>query len=130
MIASAAHGENGREKPKFDPSKLEFPSDKITMGKLREFYPYIFHDRVNMDKHDISDLGVTGIIAMELNLSENAFRVALGEKGMSRQNRHLDIMALHDDYVTYGVTSGPKQTMQMVRRLEADAAKLAKQTGI
>ena len=130
MIASGAQGENGREKPKFDPSKLEFPSDKITMGKLREFYPYIFHDHDNMDKHNISDLGVTGIIAMELSLSENAFRVALGEQGMSRDNRHMDIQALHDDYVTYGVSSGPKQTMQIVRRLEADAAKLAKQKGV
>ena len=100
------------------------------MGTLRSFYPQIFHDYKNIDRHALSDLGVSAIIATELVLAENAFRVAMGETGLVPVERQAEIATLNSDYKTYGISTGAKQTAEMVRQMEKAAAKQAMQKGV
>jgi hypothetical protein len=100
------------------------------MGTLRTFYPQIFHDYKNIDQHALSDLGVSAIIATELVLAENAFRVAMGEKGMDPLERRAVIATLNSDYNTYGISTGVRQTAELVRQMEKAAAKQSMQRGV
>jgi hypothetical protein len=115
-----------------DLAAIDLPSDRITMGTIRRVHPNLFADYKNSLKAPSSNLNVPAIIAEEIDLARIAYARALGVQTRERSSaaeRHESILNLDVDYRTYGISTGIRHTLEMVRDLERQAAQQAKQTG-
>jgi hypothetical protein len=114
--------------PRCDTGAIAFPTDAITLGRMRHAEPHLFTCQARRDGA-ISDCDALSTLAIEMRLAEKAFAVALGRPDpfpYPDDQRDLLIQDLDEAYREYGLSSGMQSTIELVRRFEAEAAGQAK----
>ncbi len=111
--------------PGFDPAAIAFPSDAITLGRMRRHDPEVFtFDRLTDARADSIDAVATH--GLELALAESAFARAAGVSDPHDQHWQKEYRSLlNDAYKEYGLSTGMQQTRQLVRDFEEQAARQA-----
>lgn len=112
--------------PRFDPKGIKFPTDAITLGRMRAEDPAIFTIR-GMGKAVASEIDALLVHNVELQIADRAFELALGRPEPMGDTRQDQIRMLNQAYKEYGLSSGMHQTRQLVRDIEAAAVEQAKQ---
>ncbi len=112
--------------PQLDLTRVIFPMDGVTLGAMRKA------DSGEWSHGRLSEMGATDFGAIATHYWEQ--RLAL--KSFARTLRAPDpvpgwdrstiVGLLHDAYMRYGLSSGPKQSVELVRRIEAQAVAQAK----
>jgi hypothetical protein len=111
-----------------DLSKIDLPSDQITMGTVRRVEPTAFEPYIS---HEPDDLGIIDTVATEILLAKDAYTKARGIKSeipMDAGERRQYILNLNDEYRAYGISTGVKQTNELIRNMERAAVAQAKQS--
>jgi hypothetical protein len=111
-----------------DLSKIILPSDRITMGTVRRveadaFEPYISYDPISLD--------IVATVATETLLARAAYAKARGitpAEPVSPSERREYILNLHDDYCLYGISTGIRQSNELIRAMERAATQQARQS--
>ncbi len=115
------------QSPKPDFSRITFPSDKITIGRIRAEQPGLF---TSQELGDIraSYLNAFNTVAGELDIAERVWAQTLGlPKPTPRFSREDEIRMTNDDYVRYGISTGLVMTRQLIGDLEKAVAEKARQ---
>jgi hypothetical protein len=118
-----------RAPQQLDLSKIDLPSDRITMGMVRRAEPYGFEPYLTHTDDAPDDIIAT--VATEILLAKAAYAKARGikpEEPVLPGERHEFILNLNEDYRLYGISTGLKQTTEMIRAMERAAAAQAKQS--
>lgn len=104
-----------------DFAKIALPSDRITLGSMRRRAPQCAGEEC------VRSLGVSGAAdahCTEVVLCERAYARATGEYGSARSVSREELMeGLDEVYQEYGISRGMHETAELVRRLEAEAAR-------
>ena len=111
------------------PARLSFPSDRLTIKKLRELWPELdkpgwrgslFADEVKLDlREELSNL-----LAWEEALCERAARVELSLSDYAipdREEEEQTIQDLAKAYQRLGLCTGPKEACEMIRDFQRAA---------
>jgi hypothetical protein len=124
-----------------DYTLIRFPSDGLTIGKIRRMHPDYFDvERApfenalaitpNEDLIEPGDPEVGQMLYIERKLAQNAFegvrRVYTRSNVMGRKDKPGFINDLIGFYIRYGLASGQETAMQMIRDIETQAASQAK----
>jgi hypothetical protein len=111
--------------PQIDYTRIHFPSDSVTIGKLRAVLPF----RLDVDEPRLID--VVGMLTVERWLARQAFDATLGREiphaNDSSRGRNELVGDLVADYKTYGVARGPKTALQLIKAFEAEAVAQARE---
>ena len=115
--------------PSLDFSKLAFPSDKITFGRIRQENPEVFTNTRKLFDHSFDSLQIAFVVIREMALAERAYALAMGQPDPhpDKYDPEVDVSHLNAEYRTFGVSSGMHQTKQFVRDIEAAARQQAEQ---
>jgi hypothetical protein len=128
-----------RPLPPVDLTKIDFPTDSLTIKDLRKHAPHCF-DLPAPDGHrsDVYDLaepyerlgledGFGAIISAERELAILAVRTAQGiAPPTGIDSREAIIETLTSDYISLGLASGKHHAEQLIRSFEQAAAEQAK----
>ena len=134
----------GLKPPEIDFTKIAFPSDKVTIGAIRDHIrkndpnPAAFERTLREFEPEDFELkaNILALLSAERELAEDAFNAALkGVKPKQVGQIHLELAENRRDrvqdldrfYTEFGITSGPKQTVELARTIEAAAVAQAKQ---
>jgi len=110
--------------PQFELEKIDFPTDRITVGELRRRQPRIFNFLTHHSEH-IDNVLLAGTMAVEQELAFKAFARAAGlpNPDLDPFTSASELMRMLDrDYRRHGISMGNQQTKQMVRTFEKAAA--------
>ena|ERR1700722_8759986 len=115
--------------PSLDLSQMPFPTDKVTIGAIRQRQPSLF---INEDA-DIARFDVFATMSVERVLAKKAFAKAAGlpdpfpdDGSMSTYTRQEAVWMLNSDYQRYGISTGLHQTRELVKDFEKAAADQAR----
>lgn len=121
-----------RPEPKFDFTRIAFPSDRIAIKDLRRLFPTQFDQREGefddfIDHH-------TQLHELLRRERSTAIRAMAGALGISREQgdrfrAETDRTDLIELYVLYGLASGPHHAEQLIRDIEAQASAQARGQG-
>lgn len=111
-----------------DWNKLEFPSDRLTVGAIRRLHPGVFTRRPD---HGISEplilLLAFDILSNEMDLAALAFAKATGSAPPDLLvTRQEIIQVLLADYETVGLGEGAASRQALIQKIESDAAAQAR----
>ena len=122
-----------------DFTRIEFPSDRLTVKVLRQKFPEVF-DRpprdgsrlwrrpTQQENNDLETL-VGGILNTERELAARAFYAATGKELPSHDRgagyRDEAAECLGNDYMRYGLARGRHEAAEMIRHIEAQATSQA-----
>jgi hypothetical protein len=112
-----------------DLSKIDLPSDRITLGKIRRVEPEGFEPYTSSEH--ISPDNIIATVATEILLAKAAYAKARRidpKEPVDAGERREYILNLNEDYCLYGISTGVKQTTEMIRGMERAAAEQAKQS--
>jgi hypothetical protein len=127
--------------PVIDLTKIEFPTDRLTVKMLRKVSPQGFDvepppdpvlDRLlnrPLRRQSLDDV-LACVIDAERILAEMAFKSALGQsiRDDDRQGGRATIhLNLSSDYVGLGLAPGKKAAREMLKDIEAQAAAQARE---
>lgn len=116
--------------PQIDFSKIDFPTDKLTIKELDRIYGGLYKERgprLAFLGDTILDVTIGGVIAGERRLTRIAFDTVLGRKVENyEEERAGQIEALQIDYVDLGLAKGKHQASQLIRDIEAAATEQAR----
>lgn len=124
------------ESPKIDFTKIDFPSDGLTIKVLRHIHrdqidaeqlPTFFTDRERADSAE--DL-LTNLLYCERALAEAAFDRHLGKPPADPLGVEGFAEELERLYVRYGIASGHHHAEQLIRNFESQAVVLAREQGV
>jgi hypothetical protein len=107
-----------------DCATLEFPSDAITLGRMRRKEPYLF-SLAALDRVGLANIDVASVLRREIMIAEKSFDKALRRPDpFPDGSSHRDVLIedLKEAYQEYGLASGDKSALELIRRLEAAAA--------
>jgi hypothetical protein len=108
-----------------DFSTISFPSDRITIGQIRQEQPDTFAEDGLFTAHATYFLAISTVLC-EQGLAKKAWAAALGQPDPEPNEDRLEqITMLNDDYVRYGLSTGIAKTREMVREFEKAVAKQA-----
>ena len=114
-----------KPEPQFDYRRIHYPSDAITIGKLRAVSPL----RLDVDRPRFID--EIGMLTVERLLARRAFDATLGraipDADDSNDGRNVWVHALGLDYKRYGVARGPKTALHLIKAFEAEAVAQARE---
>lgn len=126
------------EPPKIDLSRIDFPSDRITIKAVRATRPGSGFDAKVAEYPEGKDAfdELVACLSTERELASKAFDAAL--RGVdpkrigtrdhkSAWDRQEIISALDSEYRAYGLSSGRQQSIQLIRQIEAQAVAQAKE---
>lgn len=117
------------EKPEWLPdiSSIEFPTDRITVGQMRRDQPELLDaDRPFVRAH-LESPDALYATRMEHVLARKAWAAAIGLPDPAPERERLEeIGQINKVYTRFGISTGRQQTLELVRRFEAEAAQLAK----
>jgi hypothetical protein len=119
------------KKEKFNPdlSSIEFPTDRITLGQIWKAEPELLHDNQNMSRGVPSDIDAIRAAQIERIAARQVWAKTIGmPRDAHYYHRHDYVGYLNDIYKMYGLSSGRKQTDEMVRGFESQVEKAAKQS--
>lgn len=120
--------------PKLDLSRIDFPSNNLSIRDLRRCYPEEFDREAELgffrDRRG-AEL-VEAMLWGERTLAELVFNATLGRKEEATINvlepwvverlkvrREQIVEALKEDYLRYGIAAGPQAAAELVRGVEA-----------
>jgi hypothetical protein len=124
-----------------DYTSLSFPSDNLTVAKLRNLYPHrfdvegfavneFFAANEGRNTGDRTEGWVSSMLTAERYLARHAFEDALGktwtcltELGDTRDQSAKELAEM---YIFFGLATGPQHADQLIRGFEAKAAAQAK----
>jgi hypothetical protein len=117
--------------PHIEFSLIPFPSDELSIRRLRDRFPKSF-DRTNDDirffRSAVDDVDV--MMKIEGQLARKSFHDALGREtkapGWGWEQARAN---LTDLYVQFGLASGPHHAEQLIREFEHTAADQARGAG-
>jgi hypothetical protein len=126
-----------RPQPQIDFTKMDFPSDGLTIGTLRRVHPEQVDtgEDINLFSKDYGGSAgdmVTGMLGAERDLAAAAFNRALGKPAPAPLDKDMlegFAEAMTQDYIRYGIASGPHHAEQLIRGIESQAAEQARQHG-
>ena len=120
-----------------DYTPIAFPSDNLTVGKLRKLYP----DRFDVegaghrdffsanawgDKKQPDEEWLAAMLSAERYLARHAFELACGKTSTCLtqlgDTRDESAEELGQYYIHFGLASGPHHAEQLIRAFEAQAA--------
>lgn len=114
-----------------DLSKVNFPSDRITVKDMRRAQPsLLFSDRelLRFDRQ-LMHIEAIDTARVEHILARKAWAKALDLPDPHASHERLDLISFLDEgYQRYGISSGPKATLELVRQFESEAAQEAART--
>ena len=134
MIALVRRGESGGEFSKLDLSPVRFPSDELTIRKLRQMHPGSFDlmsdDETDQPKfffhpthHNHVDSTVASMLYLERMLAVNAYAAAAGHEGIETGLSDAEMKEeLREFYIRYNLASGHHHAAQLIRDFEQQAA--------
>lgn len=118
--------------PGLDEATIEWPSDHVTYGRIRE----IEHDRMDWDGANhlharVSELDIVAANICERTVARAIFCKAMGWECVYEVVPRRDVLSeLEPVYKKYGIASGSAQTEELLRRIEEAAiAQAIKQGG-
>jgi hypothetical protein len=112
--------------PSLDVSKVSFPTDQLTIAKLRQVNPGLFQGDVITDKR-LLDSEVLATLQSEMILAQKAFAATLKIPDPHPWEDSRNSMRLLDEeYRRYGLSAGHQQTRQLIRGFLDAAVKQAK----
>jgi hypothetical protein len=124
-----------------DYTSIAFPSDSLTVGKLRKLYPerfdvegagirHFFAANAGKNTDDSNESMLADMLTGERYLARHAYEQALGktwtcltELGDTREESAEE---LSERYIHFGLASGPQHAEQLIRSFEAQAVAQAK----
>jgi hypothetical protein len=115
--------------PDFNPHFLKFdlPSDKLTLGQVRRDQPRLLMSTKGIE-WGWGALSISTLIGMELEFAERTWAKAVGEPVKpERESWDKFVDGFNEFYVDLGLSSGPKQTEEILRRFETQVTQVAKQ---
>lgn len=129
--------------PAIDLTKIEFPTDKLTVKMVRKAYPQGFDvepspnsvvDRLRRRplRRESLDNILACIVDFERILADVAFKTARGqsvEDADGSRDRETIFYNLGSDYVRLGLARGEHEAHEMLRGIEAQATAQARQHG-
>lgn len=102
-----------------DISKIPLPSDAITFKQIRESHPEIFDSNKSYFKAHSSDLDIVCVFDLEQACAKKAFADACGfDDPDPLKPREAIVEMLDTAYREYGLSSGLKQSRELIRRFE------------
>ena|SRR5579883_1144506 len=109
--------------PEIDFKTLSFPSDRLTIKALRLAEPQLFatDNPVDLDK-TFAHSDFSSMLSWERVVARQAYKAALGQPDPDAEERGELVDMLTEHYRDYGLSSGPHQTEQLVREIEAQAS--------
>jgi hypothetical protein len=110
-----------------DWSKIEFPSDRLTVGTIRRRHPEVFTRPDHGIAESLIRLLAFDILSNEMDLAALAFAQSGGSAPpdllVSRQEIVQTLLA---DYEAVGLGAGPASRQALIEKIESDAAILAR----
>jgi hypothetical protein len=123
------------ENPKIDFTKIDFPSDGLTVKTLRKVHP----DQIDADafpslfsqgNRGSADNLLGNLLHDERTIAEAAFNGALGKpphEFLGKQELQSYADELSDIYTQYGLATGKHHAQELIRGIEAQGIAQARQ---
>lgn len=119
-----------QSEPEIDHAKMQYPTDKVTVGQLRARQPELLNGKaLYTSRLTNTTLAIVGTMSLEHDLAAKAFAKAAGLPDPDPDplvSRREAMRMLNEDYRRYGISSGLQQTKELVRAFEAAAARQGK----
>lgn len=117
------------KKEEFNPdlSSIEFPTDRITLSQIWKAEPGLFDDPQNLSRGAPSDIDAIRAVQVERIAARQVWAKTIGMPRSEHFYHRPDYVGyLNDVYKKYGLSSGRKQTEEIVRRFESQAEQFAR----
>lgn len=117
--------------PQCNTGAIRFPSDTITLGRLRHSEPHYFSMHA-LEDGAVVDCDGFSIVRREIRLAEKAFAEVLGLPDPypnEAQDRSALIDELDAAYREYGLSAGRRSSLELIHGIEAAAVAQARQFG-
>jgi hypothetical protein len=123
------------DSPEIDLSKIEFPSDRVTIKDIRRLWPEAVDTGKRVDLFSKPVGGGAGemlfsMLTMERDLAKATFGLKLGREP-AIPYADDDVKLLADDlsqvYTRYGIADGPSSAKELIRGIESQALAQAQQ---
>lgn len=109
-------------------SRVQFPTDRITLGVMRRVEPERFEEKA-LASNVLRGSQAIAMLMWECVLADKAYAAAAHVSDPhSEVSRDYVVSVLNEAYVQYGISRGSAETMELVRRFEAMAAVQARVT--
>jgi hypothetical protein len=133
------------DRPQMDFSRISFPSDMLTIKAVREAVARRSGpDRLDLvllgfDSDEVfeAETGLIDLLTLERQLAKEAFEVAMAGGKPSRPGKlspakaversGVRVPLLASAYQEFGLSHGPRESVQLIRGVESQAAKLAEE---
>ena len=124
---------SSRKVPVLDVTRISFPSDAITVKAARD----ALNAEGSFDHHQEKMFeGLEACVITERDIAHRAFNAAL--KGIKPHRtgkqapqlaweRREMVTGMDSEYQRFGISSGPKQTVELIRRIESQAVAQAQE---
>lgn len=121
--------------PEIDLTRIEFPSDGMTIKDIRRIWPVAVDTGENVDLFSRPVGGRAGeilfsMLTMERDLAKATYGLELGRKpDISYADNDVKLLVedLSEIYIRVGLGSGPHHAGQLIRSIESQAVSQARQ---
>jgi hypothetical protein len=112
--------------PQIDFTKIAFPSDQLSVKRLRELFPELIDKSIHGVKYFGED-ELTAMMNFERGIAQRAFDAAIGKipAGEPARDENL-IETLTDCYMFHKMVSGSHHAEQLIRTFEQAAVEQAR----
>ncbi|HEY4309325.1 MAG TPA: hypothetical protein VGN12_07720 [Pirellulales bacterium] len=127
-------GDGNDKSAERDLSRVRFPSDRISIGGLRQRFPELFDkgDETRQpiffleDGHNRAEDILGEMLNCERLIASFAYNKACGnDSNVTGIRTSAFKRELAEQYISLGIASGPKHAVQLIRDFERQAAELA-----
>lgn len=120
--------DTSRQRNRFDPTQMSFPTDVVTFEQIRKREPDAVSWRSTPEPDAL--LEVVAVHGFEFRLAEKAFCRARSMPDPYPQNPREDLIeALCEGYRSLNLSGGKHQSTQLAREIEVSAERIAMQGG-
>lgn len=123
------------ESPKVDFTKMEFPSDGMTIKAIRRLWPEAVDtgDAVDLFSRPVGGRAgelLFSMLTMERGLAEATFGLEFGrEPDIDYADHDVQVLAedLSELYIRFGIADGPQTAKELIRSIESQATAQARE---
>ena len=126
------------ETPAIDLTKIDFPSDKLTIKMVREAYPGATDVDFDKDSNPSEkrfvfsrqslDYSIGSLLDLERELAEKVFNCKLGLPERESYNKKEDLIDyISDEYIKMRLAFGQHDSLAMIQKIEKQAEAQARQ---
>ena len=110
-----------------DLSSIDFPSDHITIGQMRQQQPDILESDLPLAVGEPREIRAIHVARIEHLVAKKAWAAAIGLPDPAPSVRmQNELPIINDVYKLCGLSEGGKSTEELIRRIETEATRLAK----